>query len=274
MKAHSDIIVTSSSVEKILSQLPADQKILFAPDKNMGAYFNRKLGRDMLLWPGACIVHEAFSETELLKLKALHPGAPVAAHPECPAFILDYADLVGSTRAILEFALASPSDTIIVATEPHIIHQMEKAAPHKTFIGAPGADGNSQLQHVPVHGAEYAGEALRGAAGSLPPYRAGRGNPSRRQEAAGSHVRHGGGHGWPRRSRAGDGEGMIAGFDVAAFVAATLAEDLGEAGDITSAAVIPADARFTGVMDSRDAITTPSCRWPRQPFARSISMSA
>ena len=149
VKAHSDIIVTSSSAEKILSQLPMDQKIIFAPDKNLGAYFNRKTGRDMLLWPGACIVHEAFSETELLKLKALHPDAPVAAHPECPAYILDHADQVGSTRAILEFALSSPAQTIIVATEPHIIHQMEKAAPHKTFIGAPGADGNCNCNMCP-----------------------------------------------------------------------------------------------------------------------------
>lgn len=149
VKAHSDIIVTSSSAEKILAQLPIDQKIIFAPDKNLGAYFNRKTGRDMLLWPGACIVHEAFSETELLKLKALHPGAPVAAHPECPAYILDHADQVGSTRAILEFALSSPADTIIVATEPHIIHQMEKAAPHKRFIGAPGADGNCNCNMCP-----------------------------------------------------------------------------------------------------------------------------
>ena len=149
VKAHSDIIVTSSSAEKILAQLPMDQKIIFAPDKNLGAYFNRKTGRDMLLWPGACIVHEAFSETELLKLKALHPDAPVAAHPECPAYILDHADQVGSTRAILEFALSSPAQTIIVATEPHIIHQMEKAAPHKTFIGAPGADGNCNCNMCP-----------------------------------------------------------------------------------------------------------------------------
>ena len=149
VKAVSDIIVTSSSAEKILGQLPIDQKIIFAPDKNLGAYFNRKTGRDMLLWPGACIVHEAFSETELLKLKALHPEAPVAAHPECPASILDHADQVGSTRAILEFALASPAETIIVATEPHIIHQMEKAAPHKTFIGAPGADGNCNCNMCP-----------------------------------------------------------------------------------------------------------------------------
>ena len=149
VKAHSDIIVTSSSADKILAQLPMDQKIIFAPDKNLGAYFNRKTGRDMLLWPGACIVHEAFSETELLKLKAEYPDAPIAAHPECPAFILDHADEVGSTRAILEFALKTDASTIIVATEPHIIHQMQKAAPHKLFIGAPGADGNCNCNMCP-----------------------------------------------------------------------------------------------------------------------------
>ncbi len=149
VKAHSDIIVTSSSAEKILSQLPLDQKIIFAPDKNLGGYFNRKTGRDMLLWPGACIVHEAFSETELLKLKAQHPGAPITAHPECPIAILEHADHVGSTRAILDYVLASPAETFIVATEPHIIHQMEKAAPHKRFIGAPGADGNCNCNMCP-----------------------------------------------------------------------------------------------------------------------------
>jgi len=149
VKALSDVIVTSSSAETILSQFPMDQKIIFGPDKNLGAYFNRKTGRDMLLWPGACIVHEAFSETELLKLKAQYPEAPIAAHPECPPFILDHADHVGSTRAILEFSLASPAETIIVATEPHIIHQMEKAAPHKHFIGAPGADGNCNCNMCP-----------------------------------------------------------------------------------------------------------------------------
>jgi quinolinate synthase len=103
----------------------------------------------MLLWPGICIVHQAFSETELLKLKAEHPDAPVAAHPECPPHIIDHADLVGSTKAILDFALSSPAQTILVATEPHIIHQMEKAAPRKTFIGVPGGDGNCNCNMCP-----------------------------------------------------------------------------------------------------------------------------
>ncbi|WAC23350.1 quinolinate synthase NadA [Blastomonas sp. SL216] len=149
VKALSDIIVTSSSAEKILSQIPADQKIIFGPDKHLGGYLQRKLGREMLLWPGVCIVHEAFSETELLKLKAQHPDAPVAAHPECPPHILDHADMVGSTSAILKFAKETTSETVIVATEPHIIHQMEKAVPEKTFIGAPGADGNCNCNICP-----------------------------------------------------------------------------------------------------------------------------
>ena len=149
VKGLSDIIVTSSSAETILAQLPADQKIIFGPDRNLGGYLARKTGRDLLLWPGVCIVHEAFSETELLKLRAQHPGAPVAAHPECPAVILAHADYVGSTRGILDFATSFPGDTLIVATEPHIIHQMEKALPGKRFIGAPGADGNCNCNICP-----------------------------------------------------------------------------------------------------------------------------
>jgi quinolinate synthase len=149
VKALSDVIVTSSSAETILAQIPADQKIIFGPDRHLGGYLSRKFGRDMLLWPGVCIVHEAFSETELLKLKAQQPGAPVAAHPECPAYILDHADYVGSTSGILQYAKTMEADTLIVATEPHIIHQMEKAVPEKTFIGAPGADGNCNCNICP-----------------------------------------------------------------------------------------------------------------------------
>jgi quinolinate synthase len=149
VKALSDIIVTSSSAEKIINQLPKDQKIIFGPDRHLGGYMNRKTGRDMLLWPGVCIVHEAFSETELLKLKAQHPGAPVAAHPECPPHIIDHADYIGSTSGILTYAKEMAGSTLIVATEPHIIHQMEKAVPEKTFIGAPGADGNCNCNICP-----------------------------------------------------------------------------------------------------------------------------
>jgi quinolinate synthase len=149
VKALSDVIVTSSSAETILAQIPAEQKIIFGPDRHLGGYLNRKFSREMLLWPGVCIVHEAFSETELLKLMAQHPGAPVAAHPECPPTIVDHADYVGSTSGILKFAQTFPGDTLIVATEPHIIHQMQLALPEKTFIGAPGADGNCNCNICP-----------------------------------------------------------------------------------------------------------------------------
>jgi quinolinate synthase len=149
VKALSDIIVTSSSAQIILDQIPKDQKIIFGPDRHLGGYLARKTGREMLLWPGICIVHQAFSETELLKLMAEHPGAPVAAHPECPPHIVEHAELVGSTKAILDFALTSAADTILVATEPHIIHQMQKAAPDKTFIGVPGGDGNCNCNMCP-----------------------------------------------------------------------------------------------------------------------------
>jgi len=149
VKALSDVIVTSSSAETILQQIPESQKIIFGPDRHLGGYLNRKFNRDMLLWPGVCIVHEAFSETELLKLKEQYPGAPIAAHPECPAQIVAHADYVGSTSGILQFAKSFPGDTLIVATEPHIIHQMEKALPEKNFIGAPGADGNCNCNICP-----------------------------------------------------------------------------------------------------------------------------
>ena len=149
VKALSDVIVTSSSAETILAQISPEQKIIFGPDRHLGGYLNRKFGREMLLWPGVCIVHEAFSETELLKLMAQHPGAPVAAHPECPPHIVDHAEYVGSTSGILQFARTFPGDTLIVATEPHIIHQMQLALPEKTFIGAPGADGNCNCNICP-----------------------------------------------------------------------------------------------------------------------------
>ena len=149
VKALSDVIVTSSSAETILAQIPREQKIIFGPDRHLGGYLARKFDREMLLWPGVCIVHEAFSETELIKLKAQHPGAPVAAHPECPPHIVDHADYVGSTSGILNFAKNFPGDTLIVATEPHIIHQMELAIPGKIFIGAPGADGQCSCNICP-----------------------------------------------------------------------------------------------------------------------------
>ena len=149
IKAQSDIIVTSSNAKEIVNSIPKDQPIIFAPDRHLGGYLSRLLDRDMLLWQGTCIVHEMFSEKELVKLKAQYPDAPVAAHPECPDQIVRHADHVGSTSSILKFCTTDEHDTFIVATEPGIIHQMEKAAPDKTFIGAPGADGNCGCNTCP-----------------------------------------------------------------------------------------------------------------------------
>ena len=149
VKAHSDIIVTSSNAEAIISQLPASQPILFAPDRHLGGYLARKTGREMTFWPGTCIVHDQFSERELVKLKVHHPNALVAAHPECHDGILSHADHIGSTRSILDFVITSRSQEFIIATEPHIIHQMKKAAPGKTFIPAPGADGDCNCSNCP-----------------------------------------------------------------------------------------------------------------------------
>ncbi|MCF8474206.1 MAG: quinolinate synthase NadA [Emcibacter sp.] len=149
VKTHSDIIITSSNARHIIDQIPKDQPILLAPDQHLGGYLARETGRDMVLWPGSCIVHERFSEKELIKLKAEYPDAPIAAHPECPVHILNHADHVGSTSSILKFVLESDADTFIIATEPGIIHQMEKSSPEKTFIGAPGIDGKCSCNQCP-----------------------------------------------------------------------------------------------------------------------------
>jgi quinolinate synthase len=149
VKALSDVIVTSSNAEMIIRQLPEDRPILFAPDRHLGAYLERRTGRTMTLWPGTCIVHEQFSERELIKLKMQHPDALVAAHPECPTGILTHAHHIGSTRAILEFVLKAKGKEFIIATEQHIIHQMEKAAPDKVFFPVPGADGGCSCSNCP-----------------------------------------------------------------------------------------------------------------------------
>ena len=149
VKALSDIIVTSSNAEAIIRQIPEDRPILFSPDRYLGGYLKRKSGRDMTLWPGTCIVHEQFSERELVKLKVNHPVALVVAHPECPETILDLADHVGSTKSLLEFVTRTEAQEFIIATEPHIIHQMQKASPRKTFITAPGADGDCDCANCP-----------------------------------------------------------------------------------------------------------------------------
>ena len=137
MKALSDIICTSSNAQKIVESIPADQKIIFAPDKNLGAWINKQTGRNMLLWNGACMVHEIFSMEKLTKLKVRHPQAKVIAHPECEAPVLALADYIGSTTGILKYAENSPAQEFIVVTESGILHQMQKKSPHKTFIPAP-----------------------------------------------------------------------------------------------------------------------------------------
>ncbi|NJN71989.1 MAG: quinolinate synthase NadA [Limnothrix sp. RL_2_0] len=137
IKAMSDIICTSSNAVKIVQQIPADQPIIFAPDKNLGRYVMEQTGRDLLLWQGSCIVHETFSEKRIIDLKVQNPTAEIIAHPECETPVLSHADFIGSTTALLKYTQTSASDTFIVATEPGIIHQMQKDCPSKTYIPAP-----------------------------------------------------------------------------------------------------------------------------------------
>jgi quinolinate synthase len=137
IKAMSDIICTSANAVKIVQHIPADQPIIFAPDRNLGQYVIEQTGRDMVLWQGSCMVHETFSEKKIVQLKIQHPDAEVIAHPECEAPILRHADYVGSTTALLNYCQKSDRSSFIVVTEPGIIHQMQKAAPNKQFIPAP-----------------------------------------------------------------------------------------------------------------------------------------
>ncbi len=137
VKALSDLICTSSNAEKLVRSIPEGTRILFGPDKNLGRYLVEKTGRDMVLWQGSCIVHETFSEKKLIGIKTRHPNAEIIAHPECETAILRMSSFIGSTSALLKYAVDSPCQEFIVATESGILHQMEKAAPHKTFIPAP-----------------------------------------------------------------------------------------------------------------------------------------
>jgi len=137
IKALSDVIVTSTNAVQIVESFPKDQKIIFAPDKNLGAYINKVTGRNMVLWNGSCMVHEIFSLEKLIKLKAQHPKAVILAHPECEAAILEHADFIGSTTALLNYSKTSDAQEFIVLTETGIIHQMQKSSPGKTFIPAP-----------------------------------------------------------------------------------------------------------------------------------------
>ncbi|WP_158825766.1 quinolinate synthase NadA [Mucilaginibacter lacusdianchii] len=137
LKAMSDIVCTSSNAVQIVESLPADQKIIFGPDRNLGAYVAKKTGRDLVLWNGACMVHEIFSREKITKLKERHPEAKILAHPECEETILQLADYIGSTTGILNYATKSDAKEFIVATEAGILHQMEKDNPGKVFIPAP-----------------------------------------------------------------------------------------------------------------------------------------
>lgn len=137
LKALSDIVCTSSNAVQIVDSLPLDQKIIFGPDKNLGDYVQKKTGRDLVLWNGACMVHEIFSYERIEELRTAYPDAKFIAHPECEEHILDVADYIGSTSGLLKYTKEQQANTFIVATESGIIHQMQKASPHKTFIPAP-----------------------------------------------------------------------------------------------------------------------------------------
>ena len=137
LKALSDIVCTSSNAVQIVESLPADQKIIFGPDRNLGDYVKKKTGRDLVLWNGACMVHEIFSREKIENLRAEYPGAKFIAHPECEDHILAEADYIGSTSGMLKYTIEDEASTYIVATESGILHQMKKSSPHKTFIPAP-----------------------------------------------------------------------------------------------------------------------------------------
>lgn len=140
VKALTDVLVTSGNARKIIDTFPADAKIIFGPDRNLGNYINSITGRQMVLWDGACHVHEKFSVEKILELRKQHPGARILVHPECRKPLVMIADKVGSTAALLDYARSSDASEFIVATESGIIHQMQKDCPEKTFIPAPGDD--------------------------------------------------------------------------------------------------------------------------------------
>ncbi len=137
LKTMTDICCTSTNAVHIIESIPEDQPIIFAPDRNLGKYLIKKTGRDMLLWNGTCMVHEIFSAEKITKLMMQYPDAKLIAHPECEDHLLEKADFIGSTTGLLNFTKENDNDTYIVATEAGILHQMEKASPHKTFIPAP-----------------------------------------------------------------------------------------------------------------------------------------
>lgn len=139
-KAVTDVVVTSSNARQIVESFPKDTPMIFGPDRNLGGYINSITGRNMVLWNGACHVHEKFSLEKILELKAAHPQAKILVHPECPAPIVKIADKVGSTAALLKYSISDPATEFIVATESGILHEMQKSCPSKTFIPAPPND--------------------------------------------------------------------------------------------------------------------------------------
>lgn len=137
LKTMTDVVCTSTNAQAIIESIPKDKEIIFAPDRNLGRYLNKKTGRNMVLWNGACMVHEIFSHEKITKLRVRHPKAKFIAHPECEEHILDQADYIGSTSGLLRYTQENEATEFIVATESGILHQMEKASPNKTFIPAP-----------------------------------------------------------------------------------------------------------------------------------------
>lgn len=148
VKSISDVICTSSNAEKIIAQIPKHRPILFGPDRNLGRYLAKKLNREMILWPGACEVHVLFSARKLFELKKQYPNAPVLAHPECMDEVLAYADIIGSTSALLKEVQTNPAETFIVATEAGILHQMQKSRPDALLLQAP-AEGSCACNECP-----------------------------------------------------------------------------------------------------------------------------
>ncbi len=164
VKAHTDIVVTSGNARKIVESLPADEKIIFGPDRNLGGYINSVCGRDMLLWPGACHVHDRFSIQKIQQMKEEHPGAKILVHPECRRPLQLIADKVGSTAALLDFARTDSASEYIVVTESGILFEMRRACPEKTFLAAPAEDSECQCNecdYMKLNTLEKVARALR-----------------------------------------------------------------------------------------------------------------
>lgn len=164
VKALTDIVVTSGNARKVVESLPADEKIIFGPDKNLGGYINSVTGREMLLWPGACHVHDRFSLEKIIEMKKAHPGSKILVHPECRRPLQLVADKVGSTAALLDFAQNDDADTYIVVTESGILFEMRRKCPGKTFLAAPAEDAECQCNecdYMKLNTLEKVAEALR-----------------------------------------------------------------------------------------------------------------